>query len=76
VTSTTNPTDRYPLLAGNAYTEPSVFQPENLLREARRQKQLPDIPSGPATTPTCGSPNCPHPAATRNYSSSVWWARR
>jgi uridine phosphorylase len=44
VTSTTNPTDGYPLLAGKAYTEPSVFQPENLLREARRQKQLPDIP--------------------------------
>jgi len=29
-----------PLLQGKAYAEPSVFQPENLLREARRQKGL------------------------------------
>ena len=33
-----------PLLQGKAYAEPSVFQPENLLREARRQKQLSDWP--------------------------------
>jgi uridine phosphorylase len=26
------------------YDEPSVFQPEALLREARRQRQLPDVP--------------------------------
>jgi uridine phosphorylase len=43
VTSTSNPADRYPLLAAKAYGQPSVFQPENLLREARRQKQLPDV---------------------------------
>jgi uridine phosphorylase len=33
-----------PLLQGKAYAEPSVFRPENLLREARRQKQLSDRP--------------------------------
>ena len=30
-----------PLLEHKYYTEPSVFTPENLMREARRQKQLP-----------------------------------
>jgi uridine phosphorylase len=34
----------YPLLAGKSYTAESVFRPENLLREARRQRQLPDLP--------------------------------
>ncbi len=29
------------LLANKAYTEASIFEPQNLLREARRQKQLP-----------------------------------
>lgn len=33
-----------PLPVAKAYTEPSVFQPQNLLREARRQKHLPDLP--------------------------------
>ncbi len=35
---------RTPLLSGKAHAEPSVFRPENLLREARRQKQLSDEP--------------------------------
>jgi uridine phosphorylase len=35
---------RLPLLQHKAYDEPSVFQPANLLREARRQKRLPDLP--------------------------------
>jgi len=30
-----------PILAGKHFVAPSVFQPENLLREARRQKKLP-----------------------------------
>jgi uridine phosphorylase len=30
-----------PILAGKDYAAPSVFEPENLLREARRQKKLP-----------------------------------
>jgi uridine phosphorylase len=30
-----------PILAGKRYAEPSVFEPENLLREARRQKGSP-----------------------------------
>ncbi|HDL65168.1 MAG TPA: uridine phosphorylase [Proteobacteria bacterium] len=30
-----------PILRGKEYDEPSVFTPENLLREARRQKSLP-----------------------------------
>jgi uridine phosphorylase len=33
-----------PILADKAYDAPSVFQPENLLREARRQKRVPDGP--------------------------------
>ncbi len=35
------------ILKNKAYADPSVFQPENLLREARRQKELPvcDVPS-------------------------------
>ena len=32
-----------PILAGKAYSAPSEFLPRNLLREARRQKQLPDV---------------------------------
>jgi len=32
-----------PILAGKAYGAPSEFLPENLLREARRQKQLPNV---------------------------------
>ncbi|MGC2201567.1 MAG: nucleoside phosphorylase [Stellaceae bacterium] len=31
-----------PLLEGKDFTAPSVFEPENLLREARRQKALPN----------------------------------
>jgi len=31
-----------PILADKDYAEPSVFQPGNLLREARRQKRLPE----------------------------------
>ena len=31
-----------PILAGKDYAAPSVFEPENLLREARRQKNLED----------------------------------
>ncbi len=34
----------YPLLAPKSYAAASVFRPENLLREARRQKRLPDVP--------------------------------
>ena len=29
-----------PILTGKAFADPSVFQPVNLLREARRQKRL------------------------------------
>lgn len=36
--------ERHPLLADKVYDEPSIFAPENLLREARRQKSLPDLP--------------------------------
>lgn len=34
--------DRPPILSGKQYTAPSVFTPDGLLREARRQKVLPD----------------------------------
>lgn len=33
-----------PLFAAKAYDEPSVFLPENLLRECRRQRSRPDLP--------------------------------
>jgi uridine phosphorylase len=33
-----------PILTGKQYNAPSVFTPENLLREARRQKGLPEQP--------------------------------
>ncbi|HEY5842812.1 MAG TPA: nucleoside phosphorylase [Mycobacterium sp.] len=35
--------ERFPLLLGKDYDAPSVFRPENLLREARRQRSLPDM---------------------------------
>ncbi len=31
------------ILAAKTHEAPSVFQPENLLREARRQRGLPDV---------------------------------
>jgi uridine phosphorylase len=33
----------WPLPAGKHYAQESVFRPENLLREARRQRQLPEL---------------------------------
>jgi hypothetical protein len=33
------------LLRGKDYPAPSLFEPANLLREARRQKRLPDLPA-------------------------------
>ena len=33
-----------PILAGKDYDAASVFEPANLLREARRQKVVPEIP--------------------------------
>ena len=36
--------DLPPLLSSKRYDEPSRFQVENLLREARRQRRLPDVP--------------------------------
>jgi uridine phosphorylase len=36
--------DQWPLPHGKDHDQESVFRPENLLREARRQKQLPDVP--------------------------------
>jgi hypothetical protein len=35
--------DDLPLLTAKNYTETSLFEPANLLREARRQKGLPDV---------------------------------
>jgi uridine phosphorylase len=35
--------DELPLAQGKDYTAGSVFEPENLLREARRQRRLPDV---------------------------------
>jgi uridine phosphorylase len=35
--------DWWPLPAGKAYAQDSVFRPENLLREARRQRHLPEV---------------------------------
>ena len=39
-----HPSSDLPLFGTKAYDEPSVFTPESLLREARRQKELPDEP--------------------------------
>lgn len=40
----TSPTDsELPLLSGKQHSEPSLFQPANLLREARRQRGLPEV---------------------------------
>ncbi len=36
--------DSSPLFRAKAYNVPSVFQPQNLLREARRQRGRPDVP--------------------------------
>jgi hypothetical protein len=36
--------ETYPLMAGKDYLAPSVFEPENLLREARRQRGLVELP--------------------------------
>jgi uridine phosphorylase len=36
--------DDLPLLAAKDYEAPSLFEPANLLREARRQKGLPEVP--------------------------------
>ena len=33
----------WPLPAGKEYTQESVFRPENLPREARRQRHLPEV---------------------------------
>jgi hypothetical protein len=41
---TSDSDDRYPLTQAKAYDQTSVFQAENLLREARRQRGLPDVP--------------------------------
>jgi uridine phosphorylase len=43
----TRPTDSAPILQAKDHAAPSVFQPQNLLREARRQKDLApgDIPT-------------------------------
>jgi uridine phosphorylase len=35
--------DGWPLPAGKEYAQDSVFRPENLLREARRQRHLPEV---------------------------------
>ena len=39
-----NKTDRPSILAQKYYNEPSVFRPENLLREARRQMEIKECP--------------------------------
>jgi purine-nucleoside phosphorylase len=36
-----------PILDAKAFAEPPVFRPENMLREARRQRRLPDAPVPP-----------------------------
>lgn len=36
--------DGLPLLVAKQYEAPSLFEPENLLREVRRQRQLPELP--------------------------------
>lgn len=42
MTENSNPSNASPLYTVKGYDEPSVFTPDSLLREARRQKNLPD----------------------------------
>ena len=39
----TDPRSLPPILAGKEFAAPSVFEPANLLREARRQKRVPEV---------------------------------
>src|SRR5262249_22620711 len=43
MTESAGPSNTPPILAGKEHAAPSVFEPANLLREARRQKRVPDL---------------------------------
>lgn len=45
--NTSDPSVPAPILRDKHHDAPSVFRPESLLREARRQKALPDVPVPP-----------------------------
>jgi uridine phosphorylase len=68
------PADDYPLLAGKAYDQETVFRPENLLREARRQKRLPDLPVPPVCLLDPDGDIVAHLAATGAGARHPGWA--
>jgi len=66
--------DGYPLLAHKQYAEPSLFQPPNLLREARRQKGLPAVPVPRVALLDPDGDIVRHLAATRRGRRHPGWA--
>jgi hypothetical protein len=66
--------DWYPLLTHKEYAEPSLFQPANLLREARRQKGLPDVRVPRVAVLDPDGDIVRHLAATRRGHSHPGWA--
>jgi hypothetical protein len=75
VTELTDRPDWYRLLTGKRYEEASVFRPENLLREGRRQKRLSDIPIPEVALLDPDGDIVHHLAATGRGRRHVGWAR-
>lgn len=73
----------WPLPRGKEYAQDSVFRPENLLREARRQRHLPDVPvprtclldpDGDVTRYLAGSGNGHRHPGWACYHTDMWIA--
>jgi uridine phosphorylase len=63
-----------PILRDKHHDAPSVFRPEHLLREARRQKALPEVPVPAALRPRSGRGPRATPACTRSGRPDPHWA--
>ena len=66
--------DDVPLGHGKDYQAPSVFEPENLLREARRQRGLPQLPVPPIAVLDPDGDIVRHLAATGRGARHPGWA--
>jgi len=73
--------DAWPLPTAKAYAQDSVFRPENLLREARRQRHLPDVavprvclldPDGDVARYLAGPGNGQHHPGWACYHTDMW----